>query len=145
MLILTYSGVLNRQAIRMRYINTHPLNQFLTQDPTIKLHYHSHFNPLYFTYCFNAYMYNLLGSHYVTVYYFACNQLAIALVDLRMVIYRQKHVVLSIFVLNTLDNVLCLTVHNICFTVCDTVASIFVATVLTYEISICNEQCVCRM
>ena len=32
-------------------------------------------------------MYNLMGSHYVTLYYVACNQLAIALVDLRMVIY----------------------------------------------------------
>ena len=30
------------------------------------------------------------------------------LVDLRMVVYWPKHVVLSIFVLNTLDNVLCL-------------------------------------
>ena len=53
----------------------------------MKLHYYSNFNPLYFTYCFNAYMYNLMGSHYVTIYYVACNQLAIALVDLRMVIY----------------------------------------------------------
>ena len=60
-------------------------------------------------------MYNLMGSHYVTIYYVACNQLARALVDLRMVIYWPKHVVLSIFVLNSLDNkVLCLTVHNIC-------------------------------
>ena len=33
---------------------------------------------------------------------------------LSVVIYWLKHVVLSIFVLNTPDNVLCLTVHNIC-------------------------------
>ena len=61
----------------------------MAQDPTIKLHYYSHFNPLYsyFTYCFNACMYNLMGSHYITIYYVACNQLVIALVDLRMVIY----------------------------------------------------------
>ena len=60
-------------------------------------------------------MYNFMGSHYVTIYYVACNQLAMTLVDLRMVIYRPKHVVLSIFVLNTFDsNVLCLTVHNVC-------------------------------
>ena len=63
-------------------------------------------------------MYNLMGSHYVTMYYVACNQLARALVDLRMVIYWPKHVVLSILVLNTLDNkVLCLTVHNICWAI----------------------------
>ena len=55
--------------------------------------------------------------YYVTKHYVACKQLARALVDLRMVIYWPKHVVLSIFVLNTPDNkVLCLTVHNILYT-----------------------------
>ena len=71
---------------------------------------------MYFIHCFNLYMYNLMGSHYVTIYYVACNQLTRALVDLRMVIYWPKHVVLSIVVLNTFDNkMLCLTVHNICW------------------------------
>ena len=56
-----------------------------------------------------------MGSHYVTIYYVACKQLTRDRVDLRMVIYWPKHVVLSIVVLNTFDNkALCLTVHNIC-------------------------------
>ena len=75
--------------------------------------YINYFNLSQFTHWFYDGMYNLMGSHYVTIYYVACNRLATALVDLRMVIYWPKHVVLSIFVLKTLHNVLCLTVHNI--------------------------------